>query len=215
MKTMTKIALAAAALSASPLALSANAQAQVATAADPRQILMNSNAMKAARTQIQTTYKAQIDAVESRAKIVQADLNALYVRYEADAKANPNNPALQNQAKTIQDRENAAQQEIAKMSEGFSKAEAYAAEQVDTKLDQAFTNAMTKKRIQIVIPRSSVLKITQGADITQDILTELNALVATVSINVPAGWQPGGQQRPAGAAPAPATQPRPTTPQGR
>jgi Skp family chaperone for outer membrane proteins len=209
MKTLTKIALAAVALSASPLALSVNAQAQVATAADPRQILMASNAMKAARTQIQTTYKAQIDAAESRAKILQADLNALLARYEADAKANPNNPALQAQGKTIQDKEAAAQQEIARLSEGFSRAEAYALEQADTKLDTAFTNAMNKKRIQVVIPRGYVMKVLPAADITQDILAELNTLVPTVSINVPAGWQPG-QRSAAGAAPA---APRPATPQ--
>jgi Skp family chaperone for outer membrane proteins len=213
MKTLTKIALAAAALSASPLALSVNAQAQVATAADPRQILMASNAMKTARTQIQTTYKAQIDAADSRAKILQADLNALLARYEADAKANPNNPALQTQGKTIQDKEAAAQQEIARLSEGFSRAQEFALEQVDTKLDQAFTNAMNKKRIQLVIPRGYVMKVLPAADLTTDILAELNALVPTVSINVPAGWQPGGQ-RPAAAGAAPAA-PRPATPQGR
>ena len=43
-----------------------------------------------------------------------------------------------------------------------------------------------------------------GADITPAVITELNALVPSVGITPPAGWQPG-QAQGAAAAPAPAT----------
>jgi Skp family chaperone for outer membrane proteins len=210
MKTFSKTLLAASALALSPLALSAPASAQVAYS-DPQAVLAQSQAWKTAQSQIQTTYKAQIDAFESRSKVLQAELNAMAVRFEADQKANPNNPSLPGQAKAIQDKQAAAQQELGRLSDGFERARAYALEQIDTKLDQAFTQAMTKKRIQLVIQRQAVLKPAPGTDLTPDILAELNALIPAVGIVPPAGWQPGGQQqRP--AVPGAQTPPKPSAP---
>lgn len=212
MKTLTKSLLAASALVLSPLALSAPASAQVAYS-DPQAVLAQSQAWKTAQTQIQTTYKAQIDAFELRSKVLQAELNAIAVRFEADQKANPNNPALQSQAKAFQDRQAAAQTELGRLSEGFEKARAYALEQINSRLDQAFTQAMTKKRIQLVVQRQAVLKPAPGTDLTPDIVAELNTLVPSVGIVPPAGWQPGGQQQRPGA-PSATPPARPTT-QGR
>jgi Skp family chaperone for outer membrane proteins len=211
MKTLTKTLLAASALALSPAVLSTSASAQVAFS-DPQAVLAQSQAWKTAQGQIQTTYKAQIDAFESRSKVLQAELNAMAVRFEADQKANPNNPALQTQAKAFQDKQASAQQELGRLSEGFEKARAYALEQIDAKLDQAFTQAMAKKRITLVVSRQAVLKPTPGTDLTPDIVAELNTLVTAVGVVPPAGWQPGGQQRP-GAAPA--AQPARPAPQGR
>jgi len=59
----------------------------------------------------------------------------------------------------------------------------------------------------VVLQPQAVIKVLPAADITNDVLAELNASVPSVSITPPAGWQPG--QAGAGQAPA---QPQP---QGR
>jgi Skp family chaperone for outer membrane proteins len=211
MKTLMKTLVAASTLAIAPVVLPTAAQAQVAYS-DPQAVMFQSQAWKTASTQIQTTYKAQIDALDSRSKVLQAELNAMIVRFQADQKTNPNNPALQTQAKAIQDKQNAAQQELGRLGEPVERARAYVLEQIDTKLDAAFTAAMTKKRIALVVSRAAVLKNSPGTDLTPDIVTELNAMLPAVGITPPAGWQPGGQQGP--GAPTAPTPPRPA-PQGR
>jgi Skp family chaperone for outer membrane proteins len=215
MKTLTKSLLAAAALTAAPLAMSTAAQAQVAYS-DVEAVIGQSQAAKTASTQMQTTYKPQFDAIESRSKVLQAELNAMVVRYQADAKANPANPTLATQGKAIEAKQAAAEDEINKLRAPVARVQQYVLEQIDTRLDAAVTAAMAKKRITLLISRQAVIKNTPGTDLTPDIVAELNALLPSVSITPPAGWQPG-QNRP-GAAPAapgaPATPPKPA-PSGR
>ena len=75
------------------------------------------------------------------------------------------------------------------------------------KLEAAVNSAMTKKRINILLQPQAAIKALPAADITNDVMAELNATVPNVSITPPAGWQPGQ----AGGAAAP-NQPQP---QGR
>ena len=210
MKTMTKMLLAASALVLAP---AAPAMAQSVAYTDVQQVLASSAAAKLADQQMRVTYKAQFDQVESRSRVLQAELNAMIVKFQADQKANPNNPALQTQAKAIQDKQRAAQEEIGRLSDPLERVNAYVLEQIDAKLDAAVTAAMGKKKVALLLQRGAVIKNTPGTDLTQDIVNELNVLVPNVSITPPANWQPGqnrpGAQQP--AAPAPA-QPQP---QGR
>lgn len=207
MKTMTKFFAAASALALAP---AAPAMAQTVAYTDVQQVLGTSAAAKLADQQMRVTYKAQYDQVESRSRVLQAELNAMIVKFQADQKANPNNPALQTQAKAIQDKQRAAQEELGRMSDPIERVNAYVLEQIDAKLDAAVTAAMAKKKVALLLQRGAVIKNTPGTDLTQDIVNELNTLVPNVSITPPANWQPG-QNRP-GAQPAAPAAPQP---QGR
>ncbi len=209
MKMLQKALLAASALALAPIAPAA---AQTVAYTDVQQILGTSQAARTADQQMRVTYKANYDQIESRSRVLQAELNALVVKFQADQKANPNNPTLATQAKAIQDKQRAAQEELTKLSEPIERVNAYVLEQIDAKLDAAVTAAMAKKKVALLIQRGAVIKNTPGTDLTPDILTELNALVPSVSITPPAGWQPGQQQ---GGRPAPATGPAQQQPQGR
>jgi Skp family chaperone for outer membrane proteins len=140
---------------------------------------------------MRVTYKANFDQIESRSRVLQAELNAMVVKYQADQKANPNNPALAAQAKAIQDKQRAAQEEMGKLSDPIERVNAYVLEQIDTKLDAAVSAAMAKKKVALLIQKGAVIKNTPGTDLTQDIVAELNVLVPSVSITPPADWQPG------------------------
>ncbi len=208
MKTLTKTLLAASALAIAPVALTATAQAQVAYS-DVEAVISLSQAAKTAQSQMRVTYKPQFDTLESRARVLEAEYNVLVTKFQADQRANPNNPALQTQAAAIQAKQQSVQQDLARLRQPIARVEQYVLEQIDTRLDAAVTAAMAKKRVTLLISRQAVIKNSPGTDLTQDIVTELNTLLPSVSITPPANWQPGQNRPGTGAAPA-AT---PTTPQ--
>jgi Skp family chaperone for outer membrane proteins len=225
MKLITKSALAAIAFATVPMAFVTSAQAQVVqgvATANYEAAVKQANAYKAAMQQMQTTYKVQIDQFNSRNGILQSELRTLYLTYQAAEKANPNSPALKTQAQAIQAKEQAGNAELQRLSMPIARVQAYVDEQFDAKLETAVRAAMKKKNVGMLLAPTAIIAIAPGNDMTPDITAELNASVPSVSINVPANWQPGGQQaqpgapRPAApAAPAPGTPAPAPKPQGR
>ena len=219
MKIILKIALLASAPLAAIAALPTIAIAQVATSvaiADLDEAVSKSNAGVLASNQISITYKAQIDAVQVRAQSLNTELQNLRNAIgTAQRAANPNQAAIQTQVAAYQKREAEAQREIQTASLPFQTANAYAREQIAAKLEAAARAAMTKKKIGLLLkPEAAILNST-GFDVTNDIIAELNTLVANVGITPPAGWQPGqGAAAPRPAAPA-TTPPKPAAPTGR
>lgn len=212
MKMITKMLFAASALALAP---AAPAAAQSVAYTDVQQLIAQSQAARNADQQMRVTYKATYDQIESRSRVLQAELNALVVKFQADQKANPNNPTLQAQARAIQEKQRAAQEELGKLSDPIERVNAYVIEQIEPKLDTAVSAAMAKKNVSLLVQRNIVIKNTPGTDLTPDILAELNAMVPSVSITPPADWQPGQQQAPRSAAAAPVSAPAKPQPQGR
>jgi Skp family chaperone for outer membrane proteins len=193
-----------------PTVASAQAVTNVAVA-NVEEAVQRSGAFTAAVAQIKTTYKAQIDAYDARQKAIQAELQTLVVAFQTAQRApNPNQAALQTQATAIQTRQQAAQRELQNLAQPFGRPQAYVEEQISAKLESALKAAMVKRKVTLVVAPQATISYQPAADITGDIVTELNAMVPSVSIAVPANWQPGqgGQS----AAPAATTPPKP---QGR
>jgi len=209
MKMITKSVLAALALATAPIAFAPAASAQVAYS-DRDAMLGLSGAYKAADAAIKAANKPLLDQIDARGRVIDADLNMLRVKLEADYRANPKNPTLQSQADAIQQKQEAGRAEVAKMYEPVDRAYAYVEEQIFAKLPVAVRQAMTKKKVTLLLKRDAVLQDTAGMNLTQDIVNELNVVLPSVSITPPAGWQPGGQQAAApGAAPTAGTAPAP------
>ena len=196
MTTISKL-LSAAAI-ATPLAFAAPAAAQVATA-NLEAAVDQSAAMRTAAQQIQTTYKAQIDAANTRQQALQTQLQPLAAELQT-LQANTSTPpaTLQAKAAAFQQRRDAAQRELAGLTAGFNRPAAYAQEQIADKLDGAVRAAMQAKNVTILVRPDAVLLAMPTADLTQDVVAQLNNQVKTVSITPPATWQPG-QQRAAAA----------------
>jgi Skp family chaperone for outer membrane proteins len=211
---MNKFLLAAA---IAPVAVASPALAQVngIAVANPEGAVLQSNAWKAAITQIQTTYKAQLDQAQARQTAVQAELRPLVEAFEkARAAPNANEAALRTQATTIQQREQTANAELQRLTQPVQRARAYAAEQIGAQLQPAVNAAMARKKVTLLLRPEAAVQAAPTTDITADVTTELNRLVPTVSITPPANWQPGGQQA-APAAPAAAAAGRCAKPKGR
>ncbi|NCA02008.1 MAG: OmpH family outer membrane protein [Sphingomonadaceae bacterium] len=154
MKMINKMLLAASALALAPVAPAA---AQSVAYSDVQQILAQSQAARTADQQMRVTYKSTYDQIESRSRVLQAELNAMVVKFQADQKTNPNNPALQTQARAIQEKQRAAQEELAKLSDPIERVNAYVLEQIEPKLDAAVSAAMAKKKVALLVQRNVVI----------------------------------------------------------
>ncbi|WP_288417230.1 OmpH family outer membrane protein [uncultured Novosphingobium sp.] len=179
-------------------------------------VIANSNAFKAAETQRQTTYKAQIDQANARSTAINAQLKPLADKFNADRQGGKvGQAALEQQAASIQQIQENGQAEIQRITQPIALSRAYVQEQIQDKLDQAVKAAMAKKKISIVLNPDAILAVNNNAyNLSQDILAELNTALPSAQLVPPAGWLPrevreqrqaqGQAAAPAAAAPAPA-----------
>ena len=209
MTYFTKL-LAAAALAAplATVATPASAQVNGVAVADAQGAIAGTKAWATARTQIQTTYKAQIDQAAARGKAIDAELQPLITQFQTAQKApGASNASLQPQYQAIQAKQQAGQQELARITAPAERAQAYVIEQIQTRLPEAVQNVVKARNVSLLINPQAVLFLQPAADITPSVTAELDRLVPSVSTTVPANWQPGQQQQGAAPATAPAATP--------
>lgn len=183
-------------------------------------VVANSNAFKTAQTQRPVTYKPQIDQANARQAAIQAQLQPLVTKFNADRQANPNNPALQQQANAIQAIQQSGQQELQQLVAPVALSEAYVTEQIEEKLDTAVQNAAKRKNVQLILDptQGAVLYADAAYNMTQDVLNELNTLLPSAQLVPPQGWLPRQlreQQAAAAAQGQPAPQQNPPATTGR
>ena len=216
--TKFKLMLLAATIAAPGVFVASGAAAQVSgiAVANPEQAVANSKAWTAARGQIQSTYKTQLDQANTRRTAIQAELQPLVTAYQTAARApGASEASLRPQAQAIQTKQQAAQAELARLTQPAQRAESYAIEQISAKLNDAVQAAVRARNVTLLLRPEAALFAQPAADITPAITAELDKTVPSVGITPPANWQPGGQGQ-QGAAAAPAAQPAPRAqPQGR
>ena len=206
--TKFKLMLMAAAIAVPGTFAAGGAAAQVSgiAVANPEQAVANSKAWTAARAQIQSTYKTQLDQANTRRNAIQAELQPLVTAYQTAARApGATEASLRPQAQAIQTKQQAAQQELTRLTQPAQRAEAYAIEQISAKLNDAVQAAVRARNVSLLLRPEAALFAQPAADITSSIIAELDKAVPSVGITPPANWQPGGQGQ-QGAAPAPAAQ---------
>ena len=184
-----KTILTAAALFAASAATPALAQVAVA---DMDAVLTQTAAFKAAQAQIRTTYKTQIDALNTRQQALAAQLQPLRTELETLQK-NSSTPRATFDAKVAAYRaqEANAQRELETLSAPLRRPNAYIQAQLEDKLDAAIRAAMAAKGLKVILRQEAAIARTPDSDATADIVAQLNTLVPTVSITPPAAWQPG------------------------
>jgi len=212
---MKNMLLASVALASAPLALAvaatpASAQSKLGIAVVNVDAAINgSAAAQTATQQMAVTYKGAIDSLNTRRTALQAEIKSKEDALQAAAKAAGPKPtpvqtqALQTQYDALQKRGQEAQAELQQLNQPIQLAKQYVLEQIGAKLDDALKAVLTKNKVDLLIKDDSTLAFQPNVDLTASLITELNALVPTVGIVPPQGWQPGQQQQaPAAAAPA-------------
>jgi len=155
---------------------------------------------------MQTTYKPQIDAFNARKTAIDADLKTKgdAIQKALTAAGNKPTPAIETQYQAFQQSQQSAQAELQRMGQPIALANAYVEEQITAKLSDALKAAMAKAKVDLVLAPDATVSYQPTVDITDAVVTEINALVPSVSITPPAGWQPGRQGQAAAPAAAPA-----------
>lgn len=189
--------------------------------------IANTDAFRVAQQQRPVTYKPQIDQAQARGNALEAQIKPMIDRFNA-ARQGTMTPALQTQlqtqARAIQELQEKGKQEIQQILLPAALSEAFVNEQIEDKLDQAVQSAMTKNRVSLLLQPGAVIARANAYDLTDEIVTELNALLPTAQLVPPQGWEPRevrearAQQagnRPAAAAPAAPAAPAGPQPEGR
>ena len=210
---------------AAPAAAATSNVVQGIAVANLQAAIANTDAFRVAQQQRPVTYKPQIDQAQARGNALEAQIKPMIDRFNA-ARQGTMTPALQTQlqtqARAIQELQEKGKQEIQQILLPAALSEAFVNEQIEDKLDQAVQNAMTKNRVSLLLQPGAVIARANAYDLTDEIVTELNALLPTAQLVPPQGWEPrevrearaqqAAQQagnRPAAAAPAAPAGPQP------
>ena len=188
------------------LAPPAAAQSKLATAtANYQGAVLQSNAYKAAKQQIDQLYAADIQAVQTRAQQLQTEIQPLVTAYNTAAQApGATQESVRPSAEALQKKQQDGQQELARMSQRVKLAETYAREQIELKLEDAIRAAMRAKKVDVLLQPEAVIIVEPYVDITPQVVTEINRLVPSVNYQPPADYQPGSLSRAQQAAQQPA-----------
>jgi Skp family chaperone for outer membrane proteins len=172
-------------------AVPAAAQVNGIAVADPAIAVAGSAAIQTAYNQIGTTFQAQRTQLEQlqqqRAGLIrQFDTNNDgQLSQEEQTAAQANTTVLQ-QVQTLDQQINTVQQPI-------TLARVYAIEQIGQQLNTAVQQVVQANNIQLILSPQTALFAADAVDVTDDIITQLNTLVPTVSTAAPQGWQPQQQ----------------------
>jgi Skp family chaperone for outer membrane proteins len=180
MKTRIAAALIAASALATP-ALAQRAPAAVVVVVDTDRIYRDCNACRTAQTQLQT----QVTTLRTRQQTLEGQLRpegqAIQTAINALAGKQPD-AALQNRVKAFEQRQDAANQELAKGQQNIQSIQANVVRQINEKLRPAINTVMTQKGANIAVDVGSTLAHGTGTDVTNDVLAALNTALPAVSL---------------------------------
>lgn len=215
---LASVALATAPLALVGLAAPVSAQSKLGIAVVNVDTAINeSAAAKTAAAQMQVTYKANIDNLNTRQTALQTEITQKRDAFQAAVNAAGAKPtaaqqqALQTQYNELQKRAQEAQAELKQLQEPIQLAREFVVEQISAKLSDAMKNVMTKNKVDLLLKEGAAEAYQPSVDLTSALVTELNTLVPTVGIVPPQGWRPGNDQQGDAAPAAPAS----SQPQGR
>ena len=150
--------------------------------ADVDQIVAESNAGRAAATDLQT----KVQALEQRAATLRQQLE---IEAGAIRTGQQNNSltgkALEDRIQAFEARKQAASEEIQRGQADLQRAQNYVSQQIGTALRPLITAYMQERGASMIVPSSAVLQHAAGLDATQELLTRLNAALPSVSTTPP------------------------------
>jgi Skp family chaperone for outer membrane proteins len=183
MTSMFKGAALALALLAAPVAVHAQALSPaVIVIVDLDRVVNESAAGKAASTELQ----GRITALQTRANTLQTQLQA-----EANAiqQGQANNtitgPQLEARAKAFGERQQSAQQELARSENEIQRARAFVLQQINDAAQPVITQIMREKGAQIALAEGATLQHSATLNVTNDVIARVNQSLPRVSTTPP------------------------------
>jgi Skp family chaperone for outer membrane proteins len=188
-KFLTATAVTALAVMAMPALAQVKAPATQAIVVDTSKVFATCTACVAA----QAALKVQADAIQARQQALAAPLQtegqALQAAVNALAGKEPD-AALKARATAFQQKQQAAQQELAQKEQTFNQNRAYVGQQISAKLNPIIVATMKARGANVAIDPQSVLAYEPALDVTNDVMTQLNTQLPSVSTTAPAAPAP-------------------------
>ncbi len=181
--------LAGAAIALSALvAVPAAAQVNGIGVSDPAIVVASSAARVAAYTQIASTFANERTTLEQN----QQQLNTLLQPFDTDQDqqlSETERAALEANAAALRQVQT-LEQTIQTTQGPITAARVFALEQIAQQLSPSVQAVVAAKNVSLILPPNSVVYMNDAADLTDEIVAELNRRLPTVSTAVPQGWQP-------------------------
>ena len=194
---MNRLLLSAAAAAVLILPQAATAQAvpaAVIAVVDLDKVTTDCNACKTARatlqgqiTALQNREKALAAPLETEGKAIQAAINALGGK-DPDA-------ALEARVKAFDTKRQQGAQEIQRQQAQIQRNSAYVSQQIQTKLNPIYQQVMQRRGANLLMEVGATLATSRAVDVTNDVLTALNAAMPSVQTTAPAQAQQQPQGR--------------------
>lgn len=200
MKTMLKTMLLATALGVSGTATAQNIPAAVVAVVNSQRILAECTACKAANTQIgnlvsqartrQQTLSAPLateqQAIQTAAQGLQNQTGAARTTAET---------ALNQRLQALQTREAAANQELQRLETNIRSTQANVLRQIEERMNPIIAQVMQQRGANLAVDQRATLASARTVDVTEAVLTALNAALPSVSVTpLPQQAAPAGQQ---------------------
>lgn len=150
--------------------------------ADVDRIVAESNAGRAAATELQT----RVQGLEQRATTLRQQLETEANAIRTGQQNNTlKDKALEDRINAFEARQRAAQQEMQRAESDIQRAQNYVSQQIGTALRPLITAYMQERGASMIVPASAVLQHSAGLDATQELLTRLNTALPSVSTTPP------------------------------
>ena len=189
-KTARAAGLAAGALIAAVAApVAAQVEGRIATA-DVNTTILGTTAFQTASNQINTTYAAQIQQLQTK----QQELSQLIAPYDVDN----NGQFTDAERATMQGAANfpqiqTLQSEIAGLTNQVNGATIFAVEQILVRYPEALQEVVEQNQIALLVAPDAVQYIAEGGDISSQVSASLNTKIPSVQIVPPENYRPSRQ----------------------
>ncbi|WP_448586910.1 OmpH family outer membrane protein [Thermaurantiacus sp.] len=150
---------------------------------DLDRIVSESAAGKAALTELQNRANGLRARATTLQNQLQADLQAIQ---QGQANKTLAGPQLEQRAKQLQEKEQAARLELARGEEDLARSQQYVVQQITTAANPIITQVMRERGASIALAERATLQHTASLNITNDVLARLNTALPKVSTTPPA-----------------------------
>ena len=138
-------------------------------------------ALRAQVTALQNRESSLATPLQTEGKSIQAAVDALKGK-EPDA-------ALQARIKSFQAKQQQGAQELQRQQQQIQRNQAYITQQIQAKLGPIYQQVMQRRGANVMIEQGATLANGATLDVTNDVLTALNAQLPSVQTNAPATTQ--------------------------
>lgn len=191
MKMLLKSATAALLLAVASAPLAAQQLSPpVIVVVDMDRVVNESAAGKQAGTELQAKGQQLQQRRTTLASQLQTEAQAIQQGQQAKTLAGPQ---LEQRVKAFQDREQSANQELARGQDDLGRSRQYVIQQITTAADPIITQVMRERGASLAMQKGATLQHTASLEVTTDVITRLNTSLPKVSTVAPAA--------PAAAAP--------------